>query len=222
MRNLFLELLESFLVLEIFLSFQVVLLTQGLIFDGLNQFFFQNLGHGMDLHSAHESVIGRRLHDQMFVLFEEVVRLPDILFHNAVFVFDQHQLHDQRRQSAFLVDDFLNLLLAQTLELSRIVLFQYFFEEELFDLWEQAEFGFSLFEFVEDGFAETLSLSAGRLVFEEENEDVVDVLTVVEETVQENLIVMAVTVEVVPLGRLLSRYLVEEQLFDGDLLEMVQ
>ena len=158
----------------------------------------------------------------MFVLFEKVIRLPHILFHDAVFVFDQHQLHDQRRQSAFFVDDFLDFLLAQTLKLSWIVLFQYFFEEELFDLWEETEFGFSLFEFVEDGFAETVSLSADRLVFEEENEDVVDILTVVEETVQENLIVMAVTMEVVPLAGLLSGYLVEEQLFDGDLLKMVQ
>lgn len=89
-------------------------------------------------------------------------------------------------------------------------------------MWEQTEFGFSLFEFVEDRLAETLSLSADRLVFEEEDEDVVDVFAVIEETVQENLIVMAVAVEMVPLGGLLSRYLVEEQLFDGDLLEMVQ
>lgn len=59
-------------------------------------------------------------------------------------------------------------------------------------------------------------------MFEEENEDVVDILTVVEQTVQENLIVMAVTVELVPFCRLLRRYLVEKQLFDSDLLEMVQ
>lgn len=112
MRNLFLELLESFLVLKVFLSFQVVLLTQGLIFDGLNQFFFQNLGHGMDLDSAHESVISGRLHDQVFVLFQKVIRFPEVLLHDAVFVFDQHQLDDQRRQSAFFVDDFLDFLLA--------------------------------------------------------------------------------------------------------------
>ena len=120
------------------------------------------------------------------------------------------------------MDDFLDFLLTQTLKLWRIVLTEEFFQEELFDFWEEVEFGFSLFKFVEDGFAETVRVSAGRLVFEEEYEDVVDILTVVEETVQENLIVMAVTVELVPFGRLLRRYLVEKQLFDSDLLEMVQ
>ena len=79
--------------------------------------------------------------------------------------------------------DFLDFLLAQTLELWWIVLGQYFFKEELFDIWEEVEFGFSLFEFVEDGFAETVRVSTGWLMLKEENEDVADILTVIEETV---------------------------------------
>ena len=210
MTNLCLELLQSLLVLEVLICFWVVFLSQWLVLDSLYQLFFQNLNHGMDLNFSHETVIIWWFHDQMFVLFQEVIRFSYVLFNNTIFVSDHHQLNNQQWQSAFLMHDFLDFLFAQTLELWWIVLFHDFSQEELFDLSEQVEFGFSFFEFVEDVFTETLRVSAWWLVFEEENEDVVDSLSVVEQTVQENLIVTTVAMELVPFERFFGGCVVEE------------
>lgn len=94
-RDLLLELFQSLLVLKVVVSLRVKLFSQCLILDILDQFFFQDLQHRIYFDFGHESVVTGRFHNQMLVLFEEVIRFPDVLLSDTLFVFDHHQLNDQ-------------------------------------------------------------------------------------------------------------------------------